>query len=209
MRARRARSVLFLGGLLGLAVGMTACASLSLFGPSSAPPAETPSEAIAKANEELRRAITEAMLRAAQTLGLAIDKERIVFVSRDDLVVAHTPVSGFETLEVGSDGVADVGLVYLRLPVTANVKQFTGERKPIPPDFYVVRIYPPQNKVTLLNAFGRPGATLRLDTAGTWPSPRPQIDVAGCKVLLRYVQEQTFLGPPPIRAEVPLDWCQD
>ena len=201
------RQYLAIGSLAGLAFGVTACTSL--FGTSPPPPPPPPAEILEGANQELRAAITDAMLRAAEGLELPIDKDRIVFVSRDDLLVAHTPVSGFETLEVGSDGVADVGLVYLSLPVTANVKQFTGERKPIVPDFYVVRIYPPQSKVTLLNAFGRPGASLRLDKARTWPSPRPQIDVTGCKVLLRYVQEQIFLGPPPIRAEIPLDWCED
>lgn len=201
------RAWLVIGTMAGVALGTTACASL--FGTSPSPTPAMPSEIIEEANRELRAAITDAMLRAADELGLPIDGDRIVFVSRDDLLVAHTPVSGFETLEVGSDGVADVGLVYLSLPVTAGVKQFTGERKPIVPDFYVVRIYPPQSKVALLNVHGRPGATLRLDRASTWPSPRPQIDVTGCKVVLRYVQEQVFLGPPPIRAEVPLDWCED
>ncbi len=191
------------GCLVGILLGLAACID------EEVPPPPSPAQALEGANRELRATVTDAMLRAAEAMGIPIDRERIVFVSRDDLVVAHTPVSGFETLKVGADGHADVGLAYVSLPPTFAVKQFTGERKAIPPDFYVVRVYPPQSKVVLLNARGRPGATLRLDKAETWPSPRPQIDVTGCKVLLRYVQEQVFLGPPPIRAEVPLDWCED
>jgi hypothetical protein len=200
------RRCLILGSLAGLSAGITAC---GLLFDTSPPPPPPPEERIEAADRELRAAITEAMLQAAEELGIRIDSERILFVSRDDLLVVHTPVSGFETLEVGADGHADVGMVYLRLPETFSVKRFTGERKPITPDFYVVRIYPPQTKAVLLNVHGRPGATVRLDRAKTWPSPRPQIDVTGCKILLRYVQEQVFLGPPPIRAEVPLDGCED
>ncbi|GEM_PF-3561154 len=193
-----------LGALgLGLLLALVACVD------NGPPPPLPPDRVLEESDRALRSQVEEAMVRAAERLELPLDRDRILFVSRGDLLVVHAPVSGFETLEVGADGHADVGMVYLRLPPTFTVKQFTGERKAIAPDFYAVRIYPPQTKAVLLNARGRPGATLRLDKAETWPSPWPQIDVTGCKVVLRYVQEQVFLGPPPILAEVPLDGCDD
>lgn len=169
-----------------------------------------PSERIKTVDEQTRQDIKNAMKQVAEeNFDLRIDTENIALSSRDDLTVVSSLVADFQDLEhTGPQRTATVGLAYIALPPEARIKQVTGTRTTLPRKFYAVQIRSLTNKAHLINSFNQPGAIVQLQQADSLPSLQPQIEVSGCKVVLRYVQESETVGKPVIRAEVPIDWCE-
>lgn len=196
--------------MLSIAVALTASAC-SLLGPSEEPSATGTAEMYA-ADGDLRIRMTDAMRRAAQDLGVSIQANQAVYLSRQDLAIAHAFVSGFDTLTVNEpDRVAVLGLAYISLPRGAQVIQATGQRTGISDGFYLVQVRTLESRVHLIDASrqasGGAAAILPLEKAQTDPNSEPQIMATGCRVELRYVQGQVHQGEPPIQAAVPVDWC--
>lgn len=182
-----------------LALVVMTVSACSLLNPPQPSTTGNPLQTMYTANQELRGRMERALGQAAESLRVSVRKDNIVFVSRDDLAVAHALVSGFDTLRLTEpDRIADVGLVYLQLPTKTR----------IPQGFYKVRIFTLEAKSQLLDANGQAVAVLPLEKADDLPSSRPQIEVTGCRVTLIYQQAQQPLGPPPIQAAVPIDWCE-
>ena len=202
------RTVSLVVVLLAVTVGASAC---SLLGPTEEPPA-TGTSGMNAADGKLRTDMIGAMTQAAQDLNVSIQANRTVYLSRDDLTIAHALVTGFDTLTLSDPNrIAVLGLAYVSLPSGAQVIQATGQRTGIPDGFYLVQIRTLESRVHLIDTFrqasGGAAAILPLEKAQTDASSEPQIMATGCRVELRYVQGQVHQGRPAIEAAVPLDWC--
>jgi hypothetical protein len=81
----------------------------------------TPASLIVAANEALRQEIAQAMEQAATSMGLVLDTSDMVYICRDDLIVASACAAGFEYPEsLASALVADVGLIYVSREATVR-----------------------------------------------------------------------------------------
>lgn len=194
--------------LLAVTVVASAC---SLLGPTEEPPA-TGTSGMNAADGDLRTDMVSAMTQAAQELSVSIQATGTVYLSRDDLSIAHALVTGFDTLTLSEpDRIAVLGLAYISLPSGAQVLQATGQRTGIPDGFYLVQVRTLESRVHLIDTFrqasGGAAVILPLERAQTRASSEAQIMATGCRVELRYVQGQVHQGQPPIQAAVPLDWC--
>ena len=99
----------------------------------------TPASMIAEANEALRQQIGQAMERAAHYFGLVLNTADLVYICRDDIIVASAGVAGFEDVESSTPLLrTDVGLFYLSREVEVRFGDgVRGSR--LPSGFYVVR----------------------------------------------------------------------
>ena len=202
------RTVKLAAVLLAVTLVASGC---SLLSPQEEPPA-TGTSGMNAADGELRADMISAMTQAARDLNVSIQANGTVYLSRNDLTIAHALVTGFDTLTLSEpDRIAVLGLAYISLPQGAQVIQATGQRTGIPDGFYLVQIRTLEARVHLIDTFrqasGGAAAILPLERAQTDPSSEPQIMATGCRVELRYVQGQVHQGQPPIQAAVPLDWC--
>lgn len=193
-----------------LALVGTATSACALLAPSESE--ATGSRAVETADDDLRGRVDTAMAQAADEMGVSIQSGQATYLSRDDLTIAHALVTGFDTLAPNDpDRVAVVGLAYLALPSGARVIQATGQRTGLSRGFYLVQIRPLESRIQLIDAShqasGEAAAILPFERAQTDPSSGPQIMASGCRVELRYVQEQVHQGQPPIQVAAPLDWC--
>ena len=121
-------------GVLVAAVSVIVCARQPGFVATRLPGA-----VIADANEALRVQLSQAMEQMARSLGLTLDARDLVFICRDDLIMANSGVAGFEDAE-SSTGVlrVDVGLIYLSREATVRFGDGKlGSR--LPAGFHVVR----------------------------------------------------------------------
>ncbi len=194
-----------LAGLLAIALalvlGVLGC---SLFAPPSEPQAGE-DQALAELRRGLlsqdgqgRERVRRALQQAARAARIELDESSFLYVSRDDLLVVHALVKGFETLRLKEPNrVGDVGLAFLALPPQAG----------LPPGFYKVTIRVLEAKASLWNVESRRTVTVPLERGQALPSPRPIAYVTGCRLELIYQQADPGHGLPPIQAAVVLDWC--
>lgn len=183
--------------LIPVVAAVSACSLLNPPAPPSPP--SNPLMALSSADEQLREQVKLAMQRAAEEAGISIQANNLVFVSRDDIVVAHALVTGFDSLKLQQPNrVADVGFAFLALPAQLGV----------PRGFYKVRVFVPEARAELINADGSPVAVFPLEQGHELSSSRPLIYATGCRVTLIYQQVKQGLGITPIEAAVPLDWCK-
>lgn len=202
------RTAQLIGLLVALALVASAC---SLLSPQEEPSASGTS-GMNTADSDLRSDMISAMTQAAQDLNVSIQADGTVYLSRDDLTIAHALVTGFDTLTLSEPNrIAVLGMAYVSLPSGAQVIQATGQRTGIPDGFYLVQIRTLESRVHLIDTFrqasGGAAAILPLEKAQTDASSEPQIMATGCRVELRYVQGQVHQDRPAIQAAVPLDWC--
>jgi hypothetical protein len=84
------------------------------------------------ADSQLRGTIASEMTREAARRGLAIQSDKIVYATRDDVIAANTGLQGLENItEDQLAAGADVGFVYLSLPPGAGVAK----------GYYTVRLF--------------------------------------------------------------------
>ncbi len=181
--------------VLILALVVSGC---SLFSPPSPPPPSSdPIALLLSADSDMKEQVRRAMARAAERAGISIQLSNLVYLSRDDLTVAHALVVDFDSLRLlEPNRVGDVGLAFLSLPASVGV----------PTGFYKIRIFVLEAKAELLDAQGGVVAVFPLERAQETPGSRPLISVTNCRVTLIY--QQVSQGVPPIQAAVPLDWCK-
>lgn len=192
--------------LIAMALTITACSTLN---PTQPAEPASPLQTLQFLKEQLTQRLPEVMQQVAEQFGIPIQPNNVAYVSGPNLTIASALVANFERVKrEGPDGTAVVGFVYLSLPEQARIKQVTGQRTALPHQFYTVQIRSFTGEVHLINRSGTSSAVVRLEQAHTLSSQQPQIDIAGCKVILRYVQTQRPQDSSPIKAAVPLDWCQ-
>jgi hypothetical protein len=178
-----------------------ALSACSLFSPSPPPPppVSDPLASLVSADQGAKEQIRGAMQRAAEMAGLSIQSHNFVYASRDDVVVVHALVTGFDSLRLQEPNrVGDVGFVFVSLPPDGG----------IPRGFYKVRIFVFEAKAQLIDAQGNAVAVLPLERGHELSSSRPLVYVTGCRVTLIYQQVAPGAGIIPIQAAVPLDWCK-
>jgi hypothetical protein len=87
---------------------------------------------IPTADQQLRQAVTAAMLAASRRAGVAIDASGLVYGSRNDVLVANAAVAGAENITPSDlEAGANLMFVYLRLPTAENR---------LPAGFYTVSV---------------------------------------------------------------------
>src|SRR5262245_5690298 len=84
------------------------------------------------ADSRLRSTIASEMVKEATKRGLAIQADKIVYATRDDVIAANTGLQGLENItEDQLANGADVGFVYLSLPAEAGIAK----------GYYTVRMF--------------------------------------------------------------------
>ena len=183
-------------------VAVLALGGCSLFAPSpktgQAPSLGELRQTLTSDDGQWREQIRRAMHEAAQAAKLELQEDTFLYVSRDDLLVVHALVAGFDALRLEEPNrVGDVGLAFLALPQQAG----------IPTGFYKITIRVLEAKADLWNVETHQIITVPLERGQALPSSRPIVYVTGCRVELIYQQADPGHGIPPIQAAVPLDWC--
>lgn len=99
----------------------------------------TPASLMVEASETLRGEIGKAMEQAATSMGLVLDTRDMVYVCRDDFIVASAGAVGFENAESSTPVLhADIGLIYVSRE--GEIRFGDGERgSRLPAGFHSVR----------------------------------------------------------------------
>ena len=130
---------------------------LTAFSQIRATVALTPETQIAQADAALRAALASAMEAVARRFGMAIDASDMIYVSRDDVIIANAGEASFHLPARSSSSavqVVELGLIYLS--EEGEVRFGDGVRGRIPAGFHAMRVRI-SSATTMMEAYDEAG----------------------------------------------------